>query len=405
MLANAKPVDTKFIQAPTGVGKDLLPFALAVITKKVQLVFVPFVALVSTIVHEGTKYGCTVVKFMDIYKTVSIESAAAAADIIVLSYEHCSKSVRLAQELARRNRLGWCFVNEAHVAILDGDWRDFANLSDISHHCPQICCMSATIQPDLLSELAGKFGRTAFSESIWMPPNRASLSLVLRITSDTRSFISGEIRSQKQGHRAIVFCLFKSNVPQIAAYIQSAIPNRRVFQCTSGKASDYTLFNASDSAIMVCTTVLATGVSFEKVSRVYFLECSHGPEVFLQGAGRGARCDGESCIATLVTNRQQLETFQESPNMASAARMASFLLKCIDGDLNFGDEICRLFDHSEKENLLSNGLVLESTITPLQISNSCPISQLQVTVCSTSNPAAPQPHPLIRTLLSNHITI
>jgi hypothetical protein len=110
LLVNAKPVDSKFIQAPTGVGKDLFPFALAVLTKKVQLVFVPFVALVSTVVHEGTKYGCTVVEFMDIYKKMSIESAAAAG-IIVLSYEHCSKSVRLAQELARRDRLGNIFFH------------------------------------------------------------------------------------------------------------------------------------------------------------------------------------------------------------------------------------------------------------------------------------------------------
>ena len=220
--------------------------------------------------------------------------------------------------------------------------------------------MSATIQPGLVSLLAGKFGRTAFSESIWMPPNRASLSLVLRITSDINSFITGDIRSQQPGQRAIVFCLFKNNVPQVAAYIQSAIPERTVFQCTSGKSSYYTLFNASHSAIMVCTTVSATGVSFEKVSRVYFLECSHGPEVFLQGAGRGARCDGESCIATLVTNRQKLESLQEYPNMAYAAAMASFCLTCIEGHLNFADEICRLFDHSIKDAVSSNGLLVAS---------------------------------------------
>jgi hypothetical protein len=38
LLVNAKLVDSKFIQAPTGVGKDLFPFALAVLTKNVQLV-------------------------------------------------------------------------------------------------------------------------------------------------------------------------------------------------------------------------------------------------------------------------------------------------------------------------------------------------------------------------------
>jgi hypothetical protein len=106
LLLNAQSVDTKFIQAPTGVGKDLLPFAMAVIMKKVQLVFVPFVALISNVENEGEKYGCTVIKFSDIYKTMSMESAAASADVIVLSYEHTTRAVRLAQELSQRDKLG-----------------------------------------------------------------------------------------------------------------------------------------------------------------------------------------------------------------------------------------------------------------------------------------------------------
>ena len=106
LLLSAQSVDTKFIQAPTGVGKDMLPFAMAKITKKVQLVFVPFVALISNVENEGTKYGCNVVRFSEIHKTLSVETAAATADVVVLSYEHSSKAVRLAQELQRRDRLG-----------------------------------------------------------------------------------------------------------------------------------------------------------------------------------------------------------------------------------------------------------------------------------------------------------
>jgi hypothetical protein len=79
---------------------------MAKITKKVQLVFVPFVASISNVENEGTKYGCNVVRFSEIHKTVSVETAAAIADVVVLSYEHSSKAVRLAQELQRRDRLG-----------------------------------------------------------------------------------------------------------------------------------------------------------------------------------------------------------------------------------------------------------------------------------------------------------
>ena len=105
-METAEPVDTKFIQAPTGVGKDLLPFAMAVLTNKVQLVFVPFVALASNVEKDGKKYGCNVVRFSDIHKKISLETAAATAQVIVLSYEHCGKAVRLAQELMSRKTLG-----------------------------------------------------------------------------------------------------------------------------------------------------------------------------------------------------------------------------------------------------------------------------------------------------------
>ncbi len=234
--------------------------------------------------------------------------------------------------------------------MLDGDYRDFANLGEIARHCPRVCCMSATIQLDLLSNLAGKFGRDGFSASISMSPQRSTLTLRLRLTSDTRAFITADLGSQPPGERAIVFCLFKNNVQQVANYVKTAFRDRCVFQCTSGKAADFAAFNRSDAAIMVCTTVLAAGVAFQKVSRVYFLDCSHGPEVFLQGSGRGGRDEGETCIATLVTTRLQLETFKES-GMVYASRMAAFCLSCIEKRLDFADEICRLFEHSKVPSL------------------------------------------------------
>ena len=106
LLLNAEERDTKFIQAPTGVGKDLLPFAMAVVTHKAQLIFVPFVPLIENVLIEGKKFGCKVVKFSDIHTTISVETAAATADCIVMSYEHSGKVARIAQELSMRKRLG-----------------------------------------------------------------------------------------------------------------------------------------------------------------------------------------------------------------------------------------------------------------------------------------------------------
>ena len=145
--------------------------------------------------------------------------------------------------------------------MLDGDFRDFADLGETTRHCPRVCCMSATIQPDLLSDLAGKFGRDGFSASISMSPQRSTLSLVLKVTSDTRSFITVDLLSQSPGERAIIFCLFKNNVPHVANYVQSACRDRCVFQCISGKAADFAAFNRSESAIMVCYTLYTSSLA------------------------------------------------------------------------------------------------------------------------------------------------
>jgi len=83
LLLEAAEFDTKIIQGPTSMGKDMLPFMLSCHTKKAQLLLVPFTPLVDNAMSEGRKYSCNVVKFIDIGKSVTLETAAATADIIV----------------------------------------------------------------------------------------------------------------------------------------------------------------------------------------------------------------------------------------------------------------------------------------------------------------------------------
>lgn len=168
LLMDANTFDTKIIQGPTSMGKDLLPFAMAVATGKAQLMFVPYVALIENTMKEGSKFGCKVVKLADIGKDIDLATAAATADIIICSYEHAVRAIRVAQELLSRQRLGWCFWNEAHVICVDGDFRDFSSVNEICAHCAQVCCMSATIQPQYIDSLASNLGRTGFSTSMFV---------------------------------------------------------------------------------------------------------------------------------------------------------------------------------------------------------------------------------------------
>jgi superfamily II DNA or RNA helicase len=348
LLMSAELQDTKLIQAPTGVGKDLIPFAVAVYTGKAQLVFVPYVPLTAMIVSEGLKYGCSVVKFTDVGcgKDVSLQTAAATADVIVCSYEHAPRAVRLAQELQQRDRLGWCFFNEAHVAVVDADYRDFGEIQTVAKFCPQVCCMTATLQPHFKSVLTSILGRPDFSRSIMISPERGSLKVVLKLTTDTRQWVLEDLLAQKHG-RAIVFCLFKKSVQDMARILRAKIPNREVFECTSGATADLTAwFGGSKSTIMVATSLLATGVSIDDMTKIYFLDGAHGPEGLLQGAGRGARAEGETCVATLVTSKSQLLYLQDRDGYLGA--MAKWVKACSDNNWDFGEELYRLFEHPKQ---------------------------------------------------------
>ena len=116
---------------------------------------------------------------------------------------------------------GWFFFNEAHVAVLDADYRDVENLHEICVHCPQVCCMTATLQPSHVGQLAQKLGRSGcVSKSMLLSPKRINLSLVLQITVDARLWMCSQLSKQKFGQRAIVFCLFKKSVAEVARILE-----------------------------------------------------------------------------------------------------------------------------------------------------------------------------------------
>ena len=312
LLLDSCAIDTKLIQAPTSTGKDMLPFAMAILTGKVQLIFVPFVALIDSVIQEGAKFNCRVVKFSDIGRSIDVSTAATTAECIICSYEHAPKAIRLAQELLSRGKMGWCWFNEAHVLEIDASFRDFASVYEVCLKCPQICCMTATLQPRYVVGLAQKLGRKGFSESMLLCPSRPQLEVGLKVTTDAKAWIAQELSRQQSGQRAIVFCLFTSIVPEMVAVLKETLSAREILECISGDIGQLATFRKLSSAIMVCTSVLAAGVSYDNITRVFFLSGAHGPENFLQGAGRGARSEQERCVATLVTTRKDLESHQRS---------------------------------------------------------------------------------------------
>jgi superfamily II DNA/RNA helicase len=204
--------------------------------------------------------------------------------------------------------------------------------------------MTATLQPSSVAELAKTVGRKGFSESLFLSPKRQALSVCMKMTTDPRSWIVEDLERQPQNQRAIVYCLYKRNVELMAEMLKSKMPKRVVLECVSGSTADLSKFKSTFS-IMVCTSVLIAGISIDGITRVYFLDCANGPEGFLQGAGRGARAEGETCVATLVTCKSQLQYFMYS-DQTMTSHMATFCYSCYERNLDFAEELYKLFQHA-----------------------------------------------------------
>jgi superfamily II DNA/RNA helicase len=204
--------------------------------------------------------------------------------------------------------------------------------------------MTATLQPSSVAELAHVVGRQGFSESLLLSPKRQALSVCMKMTSDPRSWIVEDLQFQPQNQRAIVYCLYKRNVELFAEILRTKLPYRVVLECVSGSTADLSKFKSTFS-IMVCTSVLVAGISIDGITRVYFLDCANGPEGFLQGAGRGARAEGETCVATLVTCKTQLQYFMYS-DQTYTSQMATFCYSCYEKNIDFAEELYKLFQHA-----------------------------------------------------------
>ena len=204
--------------------------------------------------------------------------------------------------------------------------------------------MTATLQPSSVAELAKTVGRKGFSESLFLSPKRQALSVCMKMTTDPRSWIVEDLERQPQNQRAIVYCLYKKNVELFAEILRTKLPYRVVLECVSGSTADLSKFKSTFS-IMVCTSVLIAGISIDGITRVYFLDCANGPEGFLQGAGRGARAEGETCVATLVTCKSQLQYFMYS-DQTMTSHMATFCYSCYERNLDFAEELYKLFQHA-----------------------------------------------------------
>ena len=232
--------------------------------------------------------------------------------------------------------------------------------------------MTATLQPSSVAELAKVVGRQSFSESLLLSPKRQALSVCMKMTSDPRAWIVEDLQFQPQNQRAIVYCLYKKNVELFAEILRTKLPYRVVLECVSGSTADLSKFKSTFS-IMVCTSVLVAGISIDGVTRVYFLDCAHGPEGFLQGAGRGARAEGETCVATLVTCKAQLQYFMYS-DQKFTSEMATFCYSCYENNLDFAEQLYKLFQHAAPDRFDQHAMSVGQGRTKLRCSD-CRLDQ------------------------------
>ncbi|KAJ7065881.1 hypothetical protein C8F01DRAFT_1249457 [Mycena amicta] len=185
---------------------------------------------------------------------------------------------------ASRKRIWWIVLDEIHKFLTDLGFRPvFATLISLARHGVRFLGLTATLPP---SQLAAFFGLSGLA--IWdilrMPISRPNIRItVLRFRTHDELCLAVEKRVRDAAlplgpeERIMVFCKLKSTAASLAAKLNTVeyvAPG--IGDTAQAKTNEMTFANwihpASQSKVIVSTSVLACGVDYPHVRFVFIVE-------------------------------------------------------------------------------------------------------------------------------------